>query len=124
LFLVVVAHDFDIIFVAPVGDQFVTADDGLDVNRLAVIFAFAESQECEIVLDIMVLVPIGVDIGCGDGVYSVRGLAIMITGSKVKVFASAANAMTSSQDHIAMRTVNDAGSAVMVLDVAAEQDAD
>jgi hypothetical protein len=48
----------------------------------------------------------------------------MITGSKVKVFVSAANAMTSRQDHIAMRTVNDASSAVMVLDVAAEQDAD
>lgn len=118
LFLVVISNHLNGLLVSSVGDELVTAGDLLYVDRLAAMRAFAERQERKVVVDIVVLVPVGMDVGPSDGVSSIGSSAIMVSGGETEIFSVAADAVTSSEDDVAVLAFDDARGAEVTVDIA------
>ena len=117
LLVIVISHHLDGVFVASGGDQFVGPNYRLDGDRFSIMGALPESEESVVMVDVVVLVPVRVDVSGGYRVRAIRRLAVVIAGCEADATSRSADAVRGREDDVAILACDDAGAAIVFLDV-------
>jgi hypothetical protein len=124
LLIVIVTDNLDRLLVSRISDKLFAVSDLLHIDRLAVVGTLAKGQEGKVEVDIVILVPVGMDICSFDGVSPLRSGTVMVPRSETKSLSIATDTVTSSEDNVPAPAFNDTGGTKVFLDVASVEDAD